>query len=83
LSPIAFLSAAWSAGLDDAELADEQPLFDRGKHWFDGRGFEESGLLPLADPDLTQRRRGTKPNAGEARSWLVIAITTTSGRAIF
>jgi hypothetical protein len=61
-------------GVEHAELADDQALFDRGEHWLMAEGLSR----PASCHSLTQ----TDPNAGAGRSWLVTAITTTSYLAV-
>lgn len=38
------------------ELPDDHRLFEGGKDRLDGRWLDQSGGLPLADPDLSERR---------------------------
>ena len=60
-------------GGEGAELADDEGLLQRGEDRLDDGGFEQPGRLPIAEPDLAQRRAGAE--------LAVMAISTISGLA--
>jgi hypothetical protein len=61
-------------GKQASKLATNQALFDRGEH-----GLTADGLT---SPAVCHWLIQTSPKATERRSWLVTAITTTSGRTV-
>jgi hypothetical protein len=49
------------AGIQRAELADDESLFESGEDGFDGGGLEQTRALPPADPRLAKARNRAKP----------------------
>lgn len=47
-------------GDEGAELSDDETLFESGDDRLDGRGLEQAGALPVAQPDLAPGGRGAQ-----------------------